>query len=76
MLFDISMQYFNLSVDGRNILVTYYGHVGDNFADGNLPTIDVKIWVKNGIIELFSKPMSANTVLNAKTALGEQTKFE
>ena len=42
-----------------------------------LPTLDVRIWVKEGLIEyqFFSKPMSANKVLNAKTALGEQIKF-
>ena len=51
--------------------------VEDDFADRKLPTLDVRIWVREGLIEyeFFSKPMSANTVLNAKTALGEQTKF-
>ena len=51
--------------------------VEDDFADKKLPTLDVRIWVRGGLIEyeFFSKPMSANTVLNARTALGEQTKF-
>ena len=51
--------------------------VCDDFLDRKLPTLDVKIWVKDGIIEyeFFEKPMSANTVLHAKTALSEQVKF-
>ena len=48
--------------------------VEDDFVDRKL---DVRIWVKDGLIEyeFFSKPISANIVLNAKTALGEQTKL-
>ena len=51
--------------------------IEDDFADRKLPTLDVKVWIRDGIIEyeFYEKPMAANTVLHAKTALSEQTKF-
>ena len=51
--------------------------IGDDFLDMKLPTLDVKIWVRDGLIEyeFFEKPMSANTVLNAKTAEVSETKI-
>jgi hypothetical protein len=51
--------------------------VGDDFVDLKLPTLDLKIWIRNGLVEyeFYEKPMSANTVLHAKTALSEQVKF-
>ena len=38
--------------------------------DLKLSTLDVKIWIRDGVIEyeFFEKPMSANTVLHAKTS--------
>ena len=54
-----------------------YGKIGEDFIDLKLPTLDVKIWVACGIIEydFFDKPMATNTVLHAKTAQSESTKF-
>jgi hypothetical protein len=51
--------------------------IGEDFIDLKLPTLDVKIWVRNGKIEydFFEKLMSSNTVLHAKTAQSETTKF-
>ena len=51
--------------------------VGDDFEDGKLPTLDLKIWVQAGVVEyeFYEKPMSGNTVVHAKTALSEQVKF-
>ena len=45
--------------------------------DLKLPTLDVKIWVREGRIEFdfFEKTMSINTVLHAKTAQSDSTKF-
>ena len=39
--------------------------------------MDIKIWIKDGLIEyeFYEKPMGANIVLYAKTALSEQTKL-
>ena len=47
--------------------------VGDDFQDGKLPTLDLKIWIQDGVIEyeFYEKPMSGNTVVRAKTALSE-----
>jgi hypothetical protein len=44
--------------------------VGEDFHDGKLPTLD-------GVIEykFYEKPMSKNTVGQAKTTLSEQVKF-
>ena len=60
-------------VDIMNSMMTFLNftvEVGDDFLDRKLPTLDVKIWVKDDVIEyeFFEKPMSANTVLHAKTA--------
>ena len=51
--------------------------IGEDFIDMKLPTLDVKIWVKNGIIEydFFKKTMAANTVLHGKTSQSKTTKF-
>ena len=51
--------------------------IGEDFIDMKLPTLDVRIWIRNGRIEydFFEKTMSTNTVLHAKTAQSEKTKF-
>ena len=51
--------------------------IGEDFEDHKLPTLDIKIWIKDGLIEyeFYEKPMGANIVLHAKTALSEQTKL-
>jgi hypothetical protein len=64
-------------VDIMNSMMTFLNfsiEVGDGFADEKLPTLDLKIWILAGIVE-YEKPMAANTVLQAKTALIEQTMF-
>ena len=45
--------------------------VEDDFSDKKLPTPEVGIWVRCGLIkyEFLSKPVSENTVLNTRTAL-------
>ena len=42
-----------------------------------MPTLDLKCWVKDGIIkfQFFEKTMATNTVLHAKTALSDSTKL-
>ena len=54
-------------------LLNFKVEVEDDFADKKLPTPEVGIWLRCGLIEyeFLSKPMSENTVLNARTALGE-----
>ena len=51
--------------------------IGDQFKDNKLPTLDLKLWMENGLIEFeyYEKPMSTNLVVHAKTALSENTKF-
>jgi hypothetical protein len=49
--------------------------IAEDFTDLKLPTLDIKIWINDGLIEFYEKPMGANIVLNAKTALGYQTKL-
>ena len=51
--------------------------VGDNFQDGKLPTLDLKVWIQDGVIEyeIYQKPMSGNIVVHAKTAFCEQVNF-
>ena len=53
------MEFLNSTIEVHNV-----------FADMKLPTLDVKIWMKDGLIEyeFFEKPMRANTLLHAKTA--------
>ena len=50
---------------------------GDDCMDSKLPTLDLKIWVRDGIIkyEFSEKPMVGNTVVHVKTTLSEQVKF-
>jgi hypothetical protein len=52
--------------------------IHEDFLEMKLPTLDVKIWVVNGNrieFDFFEKPMNPNTVLHAKTAQSESTKF-
>ena len=51
--------------------------IGEDFPDQKLPTLDVNIWIREGLIEyeFYEKPMGANIVLNSRTALSDQTKF-
>jgi hypothetical protein len=67
-------------VDIMNSMMSFLNftmEVGDDFEDGKLPTLDLKIWVQAGVVdyEFYEKPMSGNTVVHAKTALSEQVKF-
>jgi hypothetical protein len=52
-------------VDIMNSMMTFLNftvEVGDDFLDRKLPTLDVKIWIKYGVIEyeFFEKPHSSN----------------
>ena len=51
--------------------------IGEQLEDQKLPTLDLKCWVKDGIIkfQFFEKTMATNTVLHAKTALRDSTKL-
>ena len=51
--------------------------VGDDFEDGKLPTLDLKVWIQYVVVEyeLYEKPMCVNTVVHAKTALSQQVKL-
>ena len=51
--------------------------VGEDFRDGKLPSLDTAIWVElNRIMfEFFSKPMANSLVVQAKSALSEETKL-
>ena len=51
--------------------------IGEDFIDMKLPTLDVKIWIVNGRIELdfYEKPMANNMVLHARTAQSDKNKF-
>ena len=51
--------------------------IGEDFVDLKLPTLDVRIWVREGRIEFdfFEKTMGINTVLHTKTAQSDSTKF-
>ena len=49
--------------------------IGDDFQDGKLPTLDVKVWVESKskilIYEYFEKEMKTNMVIQRKSALCE-----
>ena len=48
------------------------------FDNKKLPTLDLQIWItKDGFVEFefYEKPMAANTVLDARTALSDNTKY-
>ena len=51
--------------------------ISEDFVDGKLPTLDVKIWVVDNTIyfDYFEKPMNTNLVLHAKTAQSQCVKF-
>ena len=52
--------------------------IHEDFLEMKLPTLDVKIWVVDGNrieFDFFEKPMNPKTVLHAKTAQSESTKF-
>ena len=68
-------------VDIMNSMKTFLNftlEVGDDFLDRKRPTLDVKTWVKDGVIEyeFFEIPMSANTVLHRKTVMSEISKIQ
>ena len=51
--------------------------IPEQFEDGKLPTLDTKIWIQNRRVwyMFFEKPMSANVVIQAESALSEQVKL-
>ena len=51
--------------------------IAEDFPGNKLPTLDLKIWISTGNIvmhEFFEKPMAANVVVQAGSALGESVK--
>ena len=67
-------------VDMMNSMMSFLNfpvEVGDDFEDGKLPTLDLKVWIQDGVIEyeFYEKPTSGNTVVHVKTALSDQVKF-
>ena len=51
--------------------------IGDDFPDGKLPSLDVNIWVENGVIlyEFYEKPMATNLMVEACSALSREVKM-
>ena len=54
--------------------------IGDDFDDGKLPTLDLKIWIqlvgncRIVVFEYYEKPMKTNLVLQSHSAISENTK--
>ena len=57
-------------------MLSFTTEIGEDFPEGKLPTLDWKIWISEGRIwyKFFEKPMSANMVIQAKSALSTQVK--
>ena len=51
--------------------------IGEDFIDGKLPSLDINIWVENGIIlyEFFEKTMATNLMVEASSALSREVKM-
>ena len=61
-------------VDIMNSMMSFLNftvEVEDVFHDGKLPTLDLKVWIQDGVIEdeFHEKPMSGNTLVHAKGRL-------
>ena len=57
--------------------LTFTLEIHEDFDDQKLPTLDTKIYIKDGWLihyEFYQKPISSNIVLQANTALSDTVK--